>query len=264
MYDYHIHSSFSTDCSTSIETMVKKSIEIGLKEICFTDHMDYDYQDASIAFEFDIHQYTKEIQEIAEKYKNKIKIVKGIEIGIQPHLISQYDTLIHNGNFDFVISSIHTVDKKDIHIGDFFQHQTAYKSYEKYYLELLKCAKTFENFNVIGHMDLLRRYTHHIETLDTKNFFDIIEEIFKTIIYKGKGIEVNTSGFKYNLQDTMPSKDVLKFYHSLGGEIITTGSDAHTPEYLACKFDSIYALLKEIGFQYITTFKNQKPHFIKL
>ena len=41
-YDYHMHSSFSTDGKSTMEQMVKKSIELGLEEICFTDHVDYD------------------------------------------------------------------------------------------------------------------------------------------------------------------------------------------------------------------------------
>ena len=40
-YDYHMHSSFSTDGKSTMEEMVKKSIELGLEEICFTDHVDY-------------------------------------------------------------------------------------------------------------------------------------------------------------------------------------------------------------------------------
>ena len=41
-YDYHMHSSFSNDSKSDMEDMIKKSIELGLKEICFTDHVDYD------------------------------------------------------------------------------------------------------------------------------------------------------------------------------------------------------------------------------
>ena len=39
-YDYHMHSSFSTDSDAPAQTMVGKAMEAGLKGICFTDHMD--------------------------------------------------------------------------------------------------------------------------------------------------------------------------------------------------------------------------------
>ena len=40
-YDYHMHCNFSEDSKTPMEDMINRSIELGLKEICFTDHVDY-------------------------------------------------------------------------------------------------------------------------------------------------------------------------------------------------------------------------------
>ena len=36
-YDYHMHSNFSNDSKADMEDMIKRSIDLGLKEICFTD-----------------------------------------------------------------------------------------------------------------------------------------------------------------------------------------------------------------------------------
>ena len=48
---------FSADCSVSMESMVIGAIEKGLQEICFTEHIDYEYPDETIVFEFDLHAY---------------------------------------------------------------------------------------------------------------------------------------------------------------------------------------------------------------
>ena len=48
----------------------------------------------------------------------------------------------------------------------------------------------------------------------------------------GKGIELNTGGFKYGLGHPNPCEDIIKRYKELGGEIITLGSDAHKCESL--------------------------------
>ena len=53
----------------------------------------------------------------------------------------------------------------------------------------------------------------------------------------GKGIEVNTAGFKYGLGHPNPTEAVLLRYHELGGEILTLGADAHAPEHVAYAFD---------------------------
>ncbi|MGB7366155.1 PHP domain-containing protein, partial [Carnobacterium jeotgali] len=39
--DYHVHSDYSDDSWYLMEDVVKDAIQLGLKEICFTDHVDY-------------------------------------------------------------------------------------------------------------------------------------------------------------------------------------------------------------------------------
>ena len=50
------------------------------------------------------------------------------------------------------------------------------------------------------------------------------------MIADGKGIELNTSSRAYKLKSLMPSKEILKLYHDMGGKIITIGSDAHNAD----------------------------------
>ena len=42
IYDCHLHTEFSGDSNTSISLQIEKAIELGMKEICITDHHDYD------------------------------------------------------------------------------------------------------------------------------------------------------------------------------------------------------------------------------
>jgi len=95
-------------------------------------------------------------------------------------------------------------------------------------------------------------------------FSDIIEAILKQVIYDGKGIEINTSCYRYNLPDLTPSRNIINMYKDLGGEIITTGSDSHNPTQIAYKFDYIYSYLKNSGFNYVCKFDQMKPEFIKI
>ena len=88
-YDYHVHSNFSPDSKTSMTKMIETGINLGLKEICFTDHMDYDInQTDKFVLNYKDYLYTLELMQ--NKYKDKIKIKKGIELGLQPHLIDRY------------------------------------------------------------------------------------------------------------------------------------------------------------------------------
>ena len=100
-------------------------------------------------------------------------------------------------------------------------------------------------------------------------FSDDSTELMETQIEQGikddKGIEINTSSWKYGLSDTQPSRAILKLYRDLGGRIITVGSDAHKKEFLGDHFDDAYAILKdEIGFSEIATFDRMQPVFHKI
>ncbi|SKC84919.1 histidinol-phosphatase HisJ family protein [Maledivibacter halophilus] len=262
-YDYHVHSHFSSDCKVDMKDIIEMAIKLKLKEICFTDHIDYEYCDSSINFDFDIDEYTHYIETMRKKYCANIKILKGVEIGIQPHIIEKCDNLVEGNNFDFVIASIHTCNKQDLYTGDFYLNKTPRESYLKYFEELLYCIKNFKNFNVIGHLNILARYNNEVAKEKLTDYFDVLEVLFKALIERNKGIEVNTSNLRYS-EELLLSNEVLKFYHDLGGKIITIGSDTHVPDTLSYKFDYVYDILKEIGFKYITTFEKMKPKFVKI
>src|SRR5690625_3822176 len=106
MFDYHIHSNFSADCKTPMEQTIEEAIKRGLRKICFTEHIDIDYPDPTIQFDLDKPDYNKKIVEMQEKYADQITIKKGIELGVQPHVLGDYEKIMSEESFDFVICSM--------------------------------------------------------------------------------------------------------------------------------------------------------------
>ena len=94
----------------------------------------------------------------------------------------------------------------------------------------------------------------------------LIEEVLKTVIADGKGIEieVNTSGYRYGLKDLTPSREILKLYRELGGQIITIGSDCHKKEHLCNYIEETKRELIKFGFNYYCTYEKMQPIFHKL
>lgn len=137
---------------------------------------------------------------------------------------------------------------------------------QKYYFEtVLENIKKYDKFSVYGHMDFVTRYGgNEYRGLEYKKNQDLIDEILKTLISKGKGIEINTSGYRYKEDRFYPCTDVVKRYFELGGEIITIGSDSHIKEYITMDFDIVYEFLKSIGVKYICGFDKLNPVFKKL
>lgn len=258
MFDYHMHSDFSADCETPMEDTIESAIKKGFKEICFTEHIDYDYPDPTIEFDLDLSRYNEKIKAMQQRYLSQISVKKGVEIGVQPHVLKKCEEVLEKEMFDFIICSLHAADRKNLHHGEFFNNRTPEEAYELYYEELLYCVKNFHYYSVLGHLDLVKRYK---KLTTDANFYDIIRNIFTTIIPDGKGIEVNASGFAYGLNSAMPSIDIIKLYKECGGEIITVGSDAHQAEHVGHRFKEIYQMLDEVGFKYIATYSKLKPEF---
>ena len=162
-----------------------------------------------------------------------------------------------------MILSFHLIDDKDLWSGEFQRGKTQKEYNRKYYEEMLKTVQIYKNYSVLGHLDLMRRYDANGE-YPFENTKDIIEIILKQVIADNKGIEVNTSSFRYKLNGLMPSVDILKFYFDLGGKIITIGSDSHNVNHLGYKINYVRDILKQIGFKYFATFDKMEPKFTEL
>jgi len=265
LYDMHMHTHFSGDSDANSFHMAQKACELGLKGICFTDHLDIDYKETPGLFDLDITSYKQEISEIKKKFIDRLDIGWGIELGLQPYLAEQNARVIAENDFDFIIGSTHVVKQIDIYFPPYYEGRNEDDCYREYFEETLKNAQSNVNFDVYGHLDYVVRYgPNKNKYYSYEKFADIIDEILRTLISKGKGIELNTAGFKYGLGHAHPTMDTLKRYKELGGEIITIGSDGHAPEQIAWDFQKAPSILKEAGFEYFTIFKERKPTFIKI
>lgn len=263
-WDAHMHCNFSGDSSEEPEQMILAAISKHLDGICFTDHIDYDYPGPT-PFGFDPVEYFHTLKPLAEKYKSQIDVRIGVELGLQPHLARRYEDFLATGEFDQVIGSSHVVHGFDPYYPEFYIGKTEQEAYLEYFESILENIEAFDNFDVYGHIDYVVRYG------PTKNanysyekFKDVIDEILRSLIAKGKGIELNMAGFKYGLGHPNPTEEILKRYRELGGEILTLGSDAHQKEHVAYDYHRVYGILKEAGFSHYTVFHKRKPSFCQL
>lgn len=267
--DFHLHSYFSGDSDTPMEQMILKGIALGLTQMCFTEHNDFNFPvtelDPEGKFECNIDSYLYELIGFREKYKDKIKILFGLELGMQPHLAHRHAILTKNYDFDFIIASSHICNGKDPYYPSFYEGRSEEDAYREYFTSMIDNIKKFKNFDVYGHLDYVVRYGPNKDAEYTyEKYQDLLEEILKLLIAEEKGLEINTGGLKRGLRDLHPATDILKRYRELGGEIITIGSDAHSPENLTNGFDRAAQVLTECGFKYYTTFENRMPEFHRI
>ena len=273
--DMHMHTKFSTDSEACPSKMAEAAIKKGLKTICFTDHFDKDDLEWGEEGIFDVDAYFCELQKLQKEYNGRLEIKIGVELGLRTYLKEYYDALIKKYPFDFVIGSVHNAPyKKDAEGNDVFTDPAAEKMFEDrtdkeaYRLMMettLENVRCMEAFDTLGHLDYMIRYGKKREQdYSYADLGDLIDEILKTLIQKGKGLEVNSAGLKYGLPYPHPHPDVLKRYRELGGEIITIGADAHKPEHIAYDFAEIEEILKSCGFKFYTEFSKRNPVFKQL
>ena len=265
LWDTHMHCYFSGDSQTPPREMIESAIKKGLSGICFTDHQDLDYREDPGYFDLDFENYYKEIMTLKEEYKDRLEILWGIELGLQPHVVKENLEIANTYPFDFIIGSSHAVDHIDIYYPAFYEGRTERSAYRRYFEDCIENLHTEVDFDVFGHLDYVVRYgPNRNNSFSYTKYGDLIDEILHLLIEKGKGIEMNMAGFKYGLGHPNPTEDILKRYKELGGEIITIGADGHKPEQIAWDYHKVPELLKGAGFEYYTVFKNRKPEFIKL
>ena len=272
--DYHLHSDFSGDSETPMEDMVRHGISLGLERICFTDHIDYDYPicpDGTL-FEFDADKYLTEIARLQKKYEGKIKIRKGLELGLKTSAIPKLNRLLDGRQFDFIIGSSHIVFDRDPYYPDYWENITVREGLMKYFGSILDNIKNFSDFDTYGHIDYIVRYIPDVKNKKAPlsdfysyaKYADILDAVLTAIIAAGKAIEVNTAGFKYGLGHPNPHEDVIKRYFELGGSFVTIGSDGHIPAHMAYDFEKARHLLLSLGVKEYAVFENRQPIMLPL
>lgn len=278
--DYHLHSCFSADCDSDPRKIIETAQSNGMRSLCFTDHNDLDFPDTpdNLVFDLDIENYISTLMNLRNELTS-FDIRIGVEQGVMPTTCSTLNSYSkeHPG-LDFIICSSHVVEGFDPYYSELWLYpdgtvKDKEKIYQTYFEEMLYNVQHFHDYNVYGHMDYVFRYGPENDKRVTKESFaeiyfpkykELIYEILKSIIYDGKGIEINTGSLYRGMDYAHPHIEILKMYRELGGEILTFGSDAHDLEHIGYGLKAASQMAMDTGFRYYSEFKNMQPQFIKL
>lgn len=267
--DQHVHSKISHDGISTMSEHIEYAKEHNISEITFTEHFD-DYTGIitnikQLKFSDYRNEYLKNVN------NGFVKINYGIEIGLRPESYNLINNVVKENDFDFIIGSSHITCGKDMaYDKSFFEGLTPHQAVTKYLNEVLQNVKIYKNeFDVYGHIDyviryIIKNYGSLMTRIDYNDFRDLLDKILISIIKSDRGIEINTSGLRYNLGEPHPNIDILKRYKELGGKIITIGSDAHKASDLASNFDMVYDMLESIGYEEQVIYHNRIPSFVKI
>ncbi len=259
--DYHAHSRWSVDARIPMAEMALAAAAQGLDEICFTDHVEVMDSGVWERNHFDWAALEAEYAEAQRAAGSRILIRLGVELGEAPRDFAYAEKLLAQmPPLDFIIGSQHQLSEafgcKDLYFASAHDEQTAETQIQDY-LEQLRLLAAWGRFSVMGHMTLPLRYMNENNGLHMSydGHESEMEEIFRLLIQNGCGIELNT-----NRGGTpLPDGKWLRMYRALGGEIITLGSDGHTPAYVGYGIREGQELLRACGFRRFCTFERMHP-----
>ena len=149
---------------------------------------------------------------------------------MQPHLAEKEDKVPEGYPFDFVIGSIHMMNRLDLYEVTTYKGLSKEETMHDFLRDSIRSAESHNNFDAFGHIDYICRYwpyadkEFHME--ENQQEWD---RLFTVLIEKNKPIEINTRRL-----DSEAAVNALlplyKRYKELGGKYCTLGSDAHYTE----------------------------------
>ena len=263
--DTHLHTDYSSDCGTPMRAQIERAVELGMPSLTITDHQDFDFPPGDLTFQFDTDQYLAELTALREEYADRIRVLIGVELGLQPHLGPMLADYVSRYSFDYCIGSTHLVDGFDPYYPEFYEGRDELAAYRQYFEESYENLKACDSFHAAGHLDYIVRYGPNKNRDYTfGKFADILNATLELLVNRGKGLECNTAGLAKGLGVPNPSPEILTRYRELGGEIVTLGSDAHLPERMGYGFAEAGALLKSLGYKYYAVYEGGEPRFYPL
>lgn len=275
--DCHTHTHISPDSEAALPDMLRKAQELGLFAYAVTDHVELcrwypqgyyrtlprneeDFFDYAARFEQSMAQNA-----IARELAQGLIFMNGIELGEPNADFGLASSVCKDRRLDFVIASLHELPGKlDFYFLDYAKEDVP-ALLTTYFTTLLQIAE-WNGFDVLGHITYPLRYIVGDAGIpvDMTQYRDIIAEIFRTVIRNGKGIELNTSGYRQTYGKPFPDAELLRLYKDLGGQLLTLGSDAHKPEDVGAGIAEGAALAKSVGFDRIAYYMRHDPCYITI
>ena len=258
--DFHLHTQFSFDGRARMEEYVLEAIRLGMEEICITEHQEL-YESGTEYRPYDGEGYLAEVKRLQELYGQQLILRHGLELGLRRDTADVANMLAQKYPYDFIILSAHWCEGGKNFYSRPWDGWTNGDVFRLYLENFLDYIELVPDFDVLGHITYYSRKSPYPEkAFHYGDAPDQLDTLFRRLIQRGKGIEINTSTVDA-LGFSMPDGDILSRYRELGGEILTIGSDAHSLAQFHRGLSHGEAAAKQAGFTHYTTFAKRKPVF---
>jgi len=202
-----------------------------------------------------------------KNYDDGFFIGHGIEVCYQPEQMGKIFSYLDSHEFDLVLLSVHWFHGKALHERQYWTGLDTAAATREYLEAVLEAAQFVLDlkrqgrrpFDVLGHLDLVKRYTmRYFDTFDIRPCQDLVDQILRTCIEADLVPEVNLSTLRQSLPEPSPAEWVVARYVKLGGRAMTLGSDAHRPEQVGMGVAEAAEMLKHQGVESLAVFRGRQ------
>lgn len=260
--NYHTHCSYC-DGTGSPEEIVLKALDKGFDALGFSSHEPYNGEHWCLNTS-EVSSYAKEIRDLAEKYRDRIRIFCGMErefiASAEPWTPGRWQDL----PLDFVIGSVHFVYsgtlgrlmgvdgpwKEMRQLIDEGYGGNARAVVEAYYDTMALMVRR-ESFDFVGHLDVIKKHNKRLGFLDESEpwYMEKVRSTLEEIRRRGVAVEINTGGITRNATDDFyPSLPVIRECRRLEIPILIN-SDSHNPEHLDGVFEEARQAVLDEGYR---------------
>ena len=268
IYDFHTHS-VNSDGFGTVDELCSFALEKGVSGFAVTDHADMEYYEERDTYNR-IKKSIADVLEAREKYKGRLELYTGIELGEYLWSPEKAKEVLSLGPLDVVLCSVHCSlwEKYQRPYSKilFFEEEVTDKEIEEYlddyFKILIETSKAFD-YDILAHIVCPARYItgRYGRKTELMNYKDEIAEILRTVIDKGASLEMNVAGFK---KYTMQSEEIFSLYRDLGGRNVTIGQDTHKPHMIAENVGLGIEMLRSLGFDRYSIYKNRERYEVKI
>ena len=254
LQNIHSHTVYC-DGSLTPEEMVIAAIGKGCDSFGFSGHSFALFDSKHCMSPENTRRYISEIQQLKEKYADKIELFIGIE--------QDYYSEEKPEGFDFVIGSVHYIKKGDALVcvdgGAAAQKLEAdmnyggdYYAMAESYFETMADVIGKTGAGIVGHFDLITKYNFGgcLFNESHPRYVGAALAAMDEILKSCRLFEVNTGAmYRFGKPEPYPSAFLLRELSRRGGEVILS-SDSHDGDSICYKFAEMRELLKSCGFGY--------------
>ena len=242
LIDLHNHTTLCNHASGTTKEYITQAIKQNIKVYGFSDHapMNFDPKYRMKYHEIDI--YEDMVNSLAREYKDEIDIKLAYEVDF----IDKYTNEdIIKRDVDYLIGSVHFINEwgfdNPTFIGE-YKNYNIDELYSLYFLAIENMAKS-NLFHIVGHLDLIKVFNKR----PTKDIRLLAKDAIKAIKNSNMVVEINTAGFRKEVNEQYPCTNLLSLIYEEGINI-TFSSDAHRVEDVGKDLIKVQDIAKNIGF----------------